>query len=525
MANIGTAIAQGIAQGVGQGANKYYDDQRRTKRSKQDMANAFTTFKQQQDYSNSQRVEREKNMAVYSTNLSSIDNKNKATETWKANAQLSPSDLAFQIATKQSSHFAKGDRPKFFRDTMKRLNGMSKTELMAKAGYVLPDYSEFIDKPEYHDAIPIPTIGDSPNLPAASATFKYDPRVLAGVQQQKAEKVSAYMEKRNDEYKAIDSMGMVTYGATMDESVKNLIWKNRPEGKGVEMQGAEAVSYDQTFVNALIKAGKVIQVGTQLRLTKEVEIEDKALSQRTKSFIPTSEGDTASLYTEPKAQEQITRKLEKEQVATKKAAVKRVEDKQGKVIKSYESLDTLKEGLASLSPDAKEILFGGSSAKGILSISDLAQQIAAKGDVKGAKESRKFLSLMENISATLKHEQYGSAQTATELKNFAAQLGNPSVFQNPDTLLSQIETRKKLVRDGVEAGVGVEDRQAYLESHPEAEGLFGTKQTVSDSSDIDVTSLIESAPEESRDELKQALEQGATASEIAEYIQYLKEQQ
>lgn len=524
MAGFGEAIAQGIAKGIGDAGQQYYSDQRREKKDVRASARSFEDFKKQQDFSSTQKTLRDKNMAMYNTGLTDITAKNTAKTAWETAAKLSPSDLAYQIATQQSSQFSKEARPAFFRDTMKRLNGMSKTVLMAKAGHVLPDYSMYVDKPEYADAIPSANVGGIDALPDASATFKYDPKTYAAVQKKQGEKMSAYMEKRQDEFKAIDSMGMVTYGATMDDSVKNLIWKNRPEGKGVEMQGAEAVSYDQTYVNALIKTGKVVQVGTQLRIAKEVEMEDAAVAQRTSTTTPeTPDGSTGALYTEPRAEELLATKKAKEDKAIQVASVKRVEDKQGKAIKSYTNLGELKTGLTNLSKDAKEILFGGSSFKGLLSLTDVGQQLAAKGDVKGAKEARKFLSLMENISAQLKHEQYGSAQTISELKTFASQLGNPSIFQNIDTLIDQIGTRQGLVRSGIEAGVGAEDRKSYLAGHPEAAELFGeTKQTVSDLSDSDAA-MITSAPKEYQEELKAALADGtATSAEIAEFLKTLK---
>ena len=123
----------------------------------------------------------------------------------------------------------------------------------------------------------------------------------------------------------------------------------------------------------------------------------------------------------------------------------------------------------------------------MLSVSDASKRIAAKKGVKGAQEALKFLSLMENVSAALKHDQYGSAQTATELKTFASQLGNPSILQNPKTLLDQIHTRESLVQSDIDSAIGLDAREAYIAQHPEAAGIFGkseedTKQTVSDSS-------------------------------------------
>lgn len=478
MANIGTAIAQGIATGIGQAGQQYYADQRREKRDIRQMARGFENFKKQQDYSDTLRTERERRQALFQSGVTDITSKKQADSEWRAAAQLSPSDLAYQIATKQSSQFSKEQRPAFFRDTIKRLNGMSKVELMTKAGYTLSDYSEYADKPEYADAIPTPKVGGMEAMPDASSVFKYDPKTYEALQKQQGEKMSAFMEKRKTALSGIKDSITLSFGIQPSPEAQALILDGRPSGQNVVMEGANAISYDDNYTRSLIETGKLVPYKGQLVPATLAAIDEGVQERQAGLTMPPE-----TLYEEPQAAAQIQKEETEKVEMAKKAAVKRVEDKQNKVIKSYQSLNELAESSKALSEGAKEYLYGAISAKGVLGTTKASMRAAAKAGDEDALEALKFLSLMETVSATIKHDQYGSAQTRDELKNFANQLGDPSLLQNPETLLDQIQTRMTMIKGGIMAGVGTEDRAAYLETHPEAKNLFSapeTKETVSD---------------------------------------------
>jgi hypothetical protein len=463
--------------------------------------------------------------------LKGIEAEKAKTAEWERVVKLPTVELAYALADQLTSGVDKKGKDEAMRKALKRLAGKTKVELLDIGGYTLGDYSEYVDDPLYKDAIPKHTVKGISDQDAAS-TFEYN--VERDAETIAREKQTVYEQKKADVYQSITTMTKMKYSAIPDDNVKNLLWQGRPQGEGVVLQGAEAVSYDQTYLSNLIASGEVVQVGNKLRTAADIAEEDAIRAARegfTKTATTTPQstsGSVGSLYVEPKGQEIIDTKKEKEEKALRTKAVQRVEDKRGLAIKSYSVLGKLSNLVDGLSPDAKEILFGAKSMKGLLAMSSTAQQIAAKNDVKGAKEAREFLALMENISAELKHEQYGSAQTISELKTFANQLGNPSVFQNPDTLKAQIDTRKLLVKAGLEAYVGAEDRAYYLEAHPEAAELFGTKETVSDSSSKegkeDITPLVLQAPVEYRDSIIKAYAKGKSVEQIKAYIAYLQNQ-
>ncbi|AHK11876.1 hypothetical protein CHOED_016 [Vibrio phage CHOED] len=472
--SFGEALATGLAQGLGEGVQDYYKDQRREKMEVRQLDRSFDMFKKQSQYSFA---------------LEGIGKQNEALGAWEDAAKLDTKTLAFQAATKMSAQFSKEDRPKFLRDSMKNLNGMSKAELLSRAGYNKPDYSQWIDNPEYQDAIPMSRVAGMGELPDASSVFKYDPRQFEEQHKVEGEKVTDYMRKKDDEFSAISSMSVINFGAKTSTELNNLIWKNRPSGVGVVMKGADAISYDKNLLDTLINTGQVVQVGPELKLVGELsDVERATFAPQAPAAPQSTSGSPGALYTEPKTEEYLTNQEEKEALKVQRTESKAVEKNQGKTIKSYTSLDDLQSQLESLSPEAQKILFGDTSLKGMLAMTDVGKQLAAKADVAGAQEARKFLALMENISATLKHEQYGSAQTATELKNFADQLGNPSILQNPKTLLDQIRTRKQLVGSSLSAAVGTTGREAYLKEHPDMAAMLNevwssgdSNQTVSDS--------------------------------------------
>lgn len=463
--SFGEALALGVAKGVGEGFQDYYRDQRRERMSDRQMAKSFDMFKKQ---------------SQYSYGLQEIGKMNDSLGKWETAAKLDTNDLAFQAATKMASVYGKADRPKVIQGALKNFQGMSKAELLSRAGYNKPDYSNYIDNPDYQDAIPRSRIAGMADMPDMESTFQYDPRNYADLQKVQSEKMTDYMRKKADELSAIGSMSVVSFGAKPSEELSTMIWKNRPEGVNVAMKGAEAVSYDQNLLDSLITSGQAVKIGSQIKLRGELTEKDKTLLGIPDVTQQAPTGDVATLYTEPTTKQYVEDKEDKAVQKQQRSMASKVEKDQGQSIKSYTALQDLGDQLQTLSPEAKEILFGGVSLKGALSLTDIGRKIAAKADVEGAQEARKFLSLMENISATLKHEQYGSAQTATELKNFADQLGNPGILQNPETLMDQIGTRKELLGGDLSATIGLEGREAYLAQHPEmAERLgevFGGEQ-------------------------------------------------
>lgn len=472
--SMGEAIALGIAKGVGEGYTDYYKDQRRERMSDRQMQKSFDTFKKQ---------------SQYSYGLQEIGKQTDALGKWETAATMSTNDLAFQVASKIGSNYSKEDRPKVIQNTLKQLQGMTKAELLSRAGYNKPDYSQWIDNPDYQDAIPRSRIAGMADMPDMETTFKYDPRNYADFQKEQGEKVTDYMRKKTDELAAISSMSVVGFGAKPSTELATMIWKNRPEGTAVAMKGAEAVSYDQNLLNSLITNGQAVKVGSQIKLRGELTEKDKELLGIPEVTPVEAPADTSTLYTEPTTKQFVEDKEAKAVEKQQRTMTRDIEKKSGKTVKSYRDLEALGGELENLDDETKAALFGALSTEGLIGATDFGRKLAAKFGNEAAQKARAFLSRMTNVSAALKHEQYGSAQTLTELKTFADQLGDPSLLQNPDTLAEQIKTRLELIGNDLDATVGLEGREAYLTQHPEiAESSLGarwgakedTKQTVSD---------------------------------------------
>lgn len=478
--NFGEAIAMGVTQGLGQGAQQYYNDMRREKMDAKKISDTFNMFKKQ---------------TVYANRVKNVQAMNATAEQWKTQAGKSTNTLAYELAMKSAEGLSKADKPKFFRDTMKQLNGMSKTELLTRGGYTQPDYSQFMDDPTLQDAIPksYMAYGSEPDE-SMSEVFKYDPRAYEEVAAKQAEKINMYTQKRDDDIAVINSVSTLNYGSSLSSEAAKTLWK-MSGGADPEMQGATLSSNSTGLMAKWLQKGILVDTGSELVLRSELS--DEELDTFAPDEAPTEDTTEqpmigADVYEDPTKAAQLT---EEKQLAEKKRIDTKVEGLSkglGKSIQSMNSLEDLGMSLSGLSEDAKEILFGAATLKGALSLTDVGKKIAAKADVPGAKEAREFLSKMTNVSASLKHEQYGSAQTATELKTFADQLGDPSLLQNPETLLAQIESRMNLIGSDVEAGMSAYDediRNAYLERNPQFKTSVkmalggedkGTKQTVSD---------------------------------------------
>lgn len=481
------ALATGLAQGLGEGFQQHFADQRREKFELKRMDKSFDMFKKQQ---------------IYSFGLQEIGKQNEALGAWEDAAKLSVNDLAFQAATKVAEPFSKGDRPQIVRDTLKNFQGMSKAELLSRAGYNKPDYSAYIDNPDYQDAIPQARIAGMADMPTMSETFQYDPRTLEKALTQAGEKMTDFDKKVKMGKQLIANRVQSVTGYRLSEDVIADLYG---DGSQLQTETKGALNIDPALTRFDQLKNKVyFPVGGEIKLRSEMDKDDWAQWQAEQTGqvgpqpteeeemdIPAPIGAGSATYETPETAEYLAKEEEKAQMKAQQAAAKRVGEKHGKLIASYGALDELEQATQGLSDGAKQYLFGAANWKGAGAISDRVTQLAAKAGDPDAQEAAAYLSLVTNITARIKHDQYGSAQTATELKDFASQLGRPGIFQNPDTLMAQLKARKASVGRDVKSSIGQSDRDAYLAEHkddPYAASAFGvepeeTNQTVSDSTE------------------------------------------
>lgn len=471
--SMGEAIALGIAKGVGQGYQKHFDEQRRERMDLRRMDKSFDMFKKQ---------------AQYSYGLEQIGKQNEVLGQWETVAKQNVNDIALQGATKLSQQFAAKDRPAFVRRTMKNMQGMSKAEMLSKFGYNKPDYSQWINDPDYQDAIPMSRIAGMPDMPGADEVFKYDPRMVQQETAAKAEKVTDYMRKREDEFKTISTMGVVSFGGAPSDSVKNFIWKSRPEGVNVTMKGSEAVSYDQNLMTSLINSGQVVKIGNQLKFKNELTDGEMQTLGIDPATVTGEDVTPTPLYTEPQSAEYIEKQEGEKMQKAVKSMSKDLGTGKGTPLTTYSELQDSLDMLNTMDKDALDYLFTVGFSN------QTAREVAAKFGDKNAQLAKNLISKLSGTVNALRHDLYGSALTEGETAAFKQQFSDIGMLNNKENLATQIQNLMDKSQMGVAeklAGYSVEQRRAFLEANPQYKDVMGkvemvdTKQTLSDSSDKD----------------------------------------
>lgn len=502
----GDALAMGIVKGIGTGYSQHIQDQRRERMENRRMDKSFDMFKKQKQYS---------------FGLEAIGKENESLGAWEEAAKLGVNDLAFKAATKMAGSFSKEDRPKIIRDSMKNFNGMSKAELLSRAGYNKPDYSQWIDNPDYQDAIPQSRIAGMKEMPGASDVFKYDPRAYEQEQAKVAEKLTDYQRKKKDEFNSINTMGVVSFGAGLSDDVKNYIWKNRPEGVTAQLKGSEVVSYDQNLLTSLVNEGQVVKVGNTMKFVGALEDREKEMLGIGAPTAPQEPTDVKPLYSEPETQQYLSEKEQKEATAKMDSAIKSMGKDlgtgKGTPLTTHTELTDAKKALETMNEDALSYMFSAGFSL------DTVRDISAKFGNEEAQKAKDLISKMSSSVNAIRHELFGSALTEGEAEAFKKQFADVGVFNSKENLSTQLQHLIDKAEMGtVEkmAGYTPEQRAAFLERNPQYAGVMRRvvetddtqdperKQTVSDSSGKDVSASIpqefwNASPEKQQQFLKQ----------------------
>lgn len=481
MAISGSAFAQGLLKGVGDAGQKYFEDQRRERMDTRKMSQAFDMFTKQTDYSTAAQAEKEKGIAMYKAGMEGIGTMNTQRTEWERVSKMGIKDIVYENALEASKTFEAKDRPAFIRDYMKRKNGINKTVAMNDRGLTLPDYSRYAGKEEYKDAIPQAFLAGDPSMPDADALYKFDPE--AGFMKElevQSEKLTDAQRQRTYDLQTIGDATLLNFQAEPSDRLKSYILGKRGKEGDTMLKGADVISMDNTRIASMIASKQIHRIHGELKFESELDDEERELLG-----LPTQPSpDTESMYsgkefTEPNTEAYLEEQKAKATRKEELSMAKQVGDKHGKLLSSYGALEELTDATQTLSEGAKGYLYGEASWKGLGAVSDKVTQLAAKTGDADAQEAAAYLALVTNITARIKHDQYGSAQTLTELTDFASQLGRPGLFQNPDTLLDQIAARKESVGRDIRSSIGDEQRTAYLNQHkdtPYLSAAFGIQE-------------------------------------------------
>lgn len=526
--DFGTALAQGLTQGLGQAGQQYVGDMRRARINQQQMDDTLNNFKKQ---------------SVYSARLQEVQQQNVTTDRWRMQAAKSTGDIVREGAFAASKGLSPLDKPMFIRDYMKRNNGITKADALVQQGYVMADYSSFADDPTLMEAIPKANLvgSDSPDS-SMSEIYKYNPMEMQEIQQAKDKKVTAYTQKRDDDLQTINSVSAINNGARLSDAAAKTVWKMAGGAEG-KMVGNQLTNVSTGLVQKWLASDVLVNTGTVIKLRSEVSAEDDASNVGTGQWDPSMGGATDDQgavagrdlgptdTTKPMISSQVFEdptKTEMDDAKDAQRVNKEVIDlgtKSDKAVHSFDSMNGLAKSLGGLSQDAKTILFGGDSWRGALSLSDTAQKLAAKAGVKGAKEARAFLAQLESVVSVIKHDKYGSAQSNTEMANWAKELGNPSILQNPETLLQQIQEHSKMAVTGIDSMIsnyGDDTRAEYIKRHPKLAEHMEKSSGGQNGQVSDLTSMIAKMPTQDQAAIKDMLASGkATEQDVRDYYNSL----
>lgn len=503
MADFGEAIALGVAKGLGEGYQTHLAEQRRERASDRRMAKTFDMFKKQ---------------SQYSYGLQQIGKQTEALGAWESAAKMSTNDIAYKAAVKMSEPYSKADKPKVIQNTLKNFQGVSKADLLARLGYSKPDYSQWIDNPDYQDAIPRARLAGMDEMPDMEQTFKYDPRNYADVQKEEAAKKDKYDKDKKDTLTGINNMAVIGFGAKPSEELAITLWKGRPKGIAVEMKGADAISYDNNLLTSWLNSGQAVKVGAVIKLRSELTMKDKALLGISEEPLVTSQGtqSAATLYTEPTTEAYIEEKKVKGEAKEMDKAIQKIAKSlgtgKGTPLTTHTELQESLALLDSMDEDALDYLFTAGYS------TDTARDLAAKAGSGSAQKAKDLISKMSGTVNNIRHELFGSALTEGESAAFQKQFADVGTFNTKENL------RNQLVNLINKAELGVAEKMAGFTPEQREEFKSRNKSYTDVMRQVDTgTEVPQGFLAAKRAELVASGKY--TPEQIDSYIQYLSQQQ
>lgn len=510
--NFGEAFAQGLVKGIGNAGQQYVADMRRKRLEQQQTENAFDAFRKQK---------------IFSQQVDLISQQTQSDQAWQQMAAQDSSQIAHSIAMKMSETLAPTDRPLFIRDTLKRMGGMSKTELLAYGGYSRADYTPWQNDPAYKDAIPKAylTGSDEPDA-SMQEVYKYDSNEWQTVQAQQQEKVTAYTQKRDDDLLAINSVAAVNYGSKLSPDAAKTVWKMAGGADGT-MQGAQLTSASTGLMQQWLQKGVLVDTGSQIVLRSELEQAPmtQEMQQEPQQAPAAKPLISPELYEDPAKAQQIAEKKElkaQEQVDTDAKSIGKALDK-NKPLPVLRAIGEAQDAIRGLDEDSLSYFTGAKSLLGTTG-KDVAGKLGSEAAQK-AREAQRKLAQIKNI---ILKERSGAAVTDPEMKRFVEELDQPGITKTPEAIIDGLHNLFRLNNDYIVsqmAGYSPEAKAEFVRREPDyapympaeeptEEDDMLSKQTVSDLG-VDISMLDKDDQKAIRDALAQGL---ATKEDVKAYI-------
>lgn len=579
----GEAIAQGITMGLGQGANQYFTDMRREKMDARKLARKFDNFKKESDYSAAISAEQTKRKQEYeSTQLEEqrkylkeqtqeerkyqtgrfkqeqatrfnyakktakfqmgyedISTKTAQLTAYEKAVKMPLKELVYQNATKASLNFPKSDRERFIRDYMSRNNGIDRVKALDMAGLTLPDYSQYVNNPDFADAIPKARIAGLQDFPGMDDVFAYEPpqepeEVEAGAME--GERWQVEQTQRRQAYtQSITSDGyLIQQGVTeVDPMVLNTIDSSLQFGKQDAMYVDNATGIEVNRVNDVVNRGlqngtMAIVDGTVMPATKAQKIQELQAEYESSMEMPMeTEGAPMEMPMEPEevpmeapltTQEKVRQeKLIQEQTKRYRTEATEIGSKLANenITGVVDAIGTAEADLKGLDADSMSYVYSALNAVDG-KVPDAMKALAKMNDPKAKEAYMAMQSLMGVLNVELK-DRSGAAVTESEAIRFYKELGQASAMGSlEETLrgLSNLRQQKLSKAEGYFQGreQGVIDQ--LFETSPKYREYWDESETYGS----DEGKARGSMRTEIQTVAKDLLDQGASVEDIDAYL-------
>lgn len=478
-----------------------------------------------------------KAQSIFTQNMENIRQQGLNQAQWETDAKKTPAQLAQELADQYARNFSKDQYGAAFQQAMSNLNGKTKVELLNQKGSVKADYTQWMNDPTYSDAIPKATgLGGTEVNP--DETFQYVAPEQASAELQT---LTEGDKKRKQTASTIGTTFEIQAGAPLDPAVASYVAGFFPDGLELQGSGANLENQASMILNNLITNGEISKTANGWVFTKDLVayeatqaaqaeqdrvgegtvLAPQGISEVAEASSPDATqapevlADDFSLRTTEAVSPSKEAFFEKEREAKVKANVKSMNKDFNKTatLQTHKTLGELKDKVQTLSPAAQSFLYGAGS------LSETLRSLRAKKGNEGAQEALAFLSELESFAGKVRHEQFGSAQTEGEMRSWYKQLSDPSVLQNPETLLAQLAAKEELMGKDVKAISGGYDdvtKREWIKNNPS----FSGEAELFDFADRGVEGLDNLDPAQQA-QIRTFLDNGGDPAMVAQFMKQL----
>lgn len=472
--------------------------------------------------------------ALFNNGLEGIRAEGQKQQEFERYARMDTKSLAMEVAKRQAQGFPKENQNQVIQYTLKQLNGKNKVFLLDALGQTQADYSQWQNDPQFKDAIPsVKPIGLDSEEFDMNSMFQMNYKEQEDFMTKALTGLSDYSKAQMQEYRMVKSKVVSGVPGVTDISPDAARIISASAGKGAALKdGVDAhimaattyleggsgllVKLDDGTIVTRQEAEGLAQLGNDREQMANRGSEISGLP----NYLMAPGVEPQGQPTAPKGQMDTAREQQaftQESKYKMPAIEKDVKDYNTKLEKSKNphmgvtAMNKIEKGLEGLSPEAMDYLWGtkgllNSVTTGITGVDNLVTTLAAKADDPAAVEAAAFLSLVSQETGKLRHEQFGSAQTATEMAQWQKQMKDPGFWSSPDVLREQIGVKKSQLADQLKllgSNMNFEDKVLFNLQNPDLD--------IWDSFDINVS-------DEDKASFRDYMQKGGDPYRIIKYL-------